>query len=878
MQQIYKKNSPHIRTNHTNNLEINFNTEDSEYTEPSLALLKLSRLNNTKNISINSINSNNNNMTASSQLNESIPQINKNNTSNILSAREMSKESSNGKDVSLSIGDTNTINNNDNNANKTGIFSNNNNNNNSKNNDPVTTPDLSSVGFSNLESSNKRKYSEYDDVNGSVSSKQLKSSRTATPVIDNHAFNENYDDGDDEDIDTSKLPRATIEQKLAIVEFFTSYKADIPRFKLVNMFNKKISISISSLSSWLKNEKSLIEKYKKKYRCTDLSLFNFRQIIQDLVDSEVPEHRDHPAQQHHLQNGENKGNGSRKGSSQLSSDDTKEIDPNKKSQRAKYHHINKMMDKIVLERKSQNLPINESVLKEYWVKFYPTCGLTDPKRAKGPSNGWLDNFKNKHELKNYDASGFEFDFNRVGLENHKQQQPHQQQQSNNKNNSVEAERSPFGAALVALPENLKKDKARTNNLTSHGSAVSAQSGLYITKPSANETDYEKPLNPQTMGISTSGKIETTLNDDMIRNGNNIVPLTTSASMNVPGNNNSNGDFIPTNIKFLPSHHDLSNHQESTDSFFKKFGSGIFNFNNAGSKDLENVNAFFQQQKQTQQYQAGINGSSFIYHNNNNPNNINDSDLQQPQQANTPKKVESNILWWFKNNSNQQLPISSGLSFFNLSSYNKNQPTSVTPVQKLDTLQNTERSDSKNKEQTHTGSSNEKSVDINRNDIMNKSDSTKPHSPHFTSPEDNISQPTLTHSNKLFSGNTSATGSQVSARFSQILSSNSFKDNISNSIKQLKKTRDHEYNAEKDDDDESDDSDGGLEINVPQNFKQEEIELLMKVHVSNFFKKNKKNYPKSFAKIKELLDTFEAEKISKAEKSLKGRLENKNFTK
>lgn len=851
MQQIYNKNNPQIQNSSTDNAKINFNTEDSEYTEPSLALLKLSQINNKSNqkmiVETNPLNN-------PAQLSRSIASNNENSnneTEMMLNGQNLTKSSGHRMGVSLSIGSQND---------KLEMF-----NTGSKsviNNDAVSTPDLSSIGFSNLENNSKRKYDgsilgnneNEEESTLSLNNKKLKTSQNATPSIDNFAFNEEYD----EDFDTSKLPRATIEQKLAIIEFFKSYKADIPRFKLVNMFNKKISISISSLSSWLKNETSLIEKYMKKYRCSDLSMFNFRKIIQDLVDSEVPDHHENPNHYYQYHNSENKASGSRNGSTQLSGDEVRDPDLNKKSQRSKYHQINKMMDKIVTERKSQNLPINESVLKEYWIKFYPTCGLTDAKRAKGPSNGWLDNFKNKHELKNYDASSFEFDFKKVGLQNCKQ---------NNKSNNVDNvdnDSSPFGAPLVSLPENLKKDKAIMNTVASHGSTVSAQSGLYITKPSKNESDYEKPLNPHSMGISTSGKIETTLNDDLIRNNNNIVPLTTTTSINVPGHNAST-DFIQSNVKFLSSQNDLSNHQESTDSFFKKFGSGIFNFNNASSKDLENVNAFFQQQKQTQQYNTSANGLPLTSQNSAN----NENDSQQPK---TPKKVESNILWWFKNNANQQLPISSGLSFFNLSSYNKNQLNSIPSHQQLESLPGSDRSDSKTKEQTQI-SATAKSADLNEDDITSQKKDGITQSPQFSSPQNNVSQPTLAQANQLFSSETSATGSQVSARFSQILSSNSFKNNISNSIKQLKKSRGDDY-----EEDGSDDSDGGLEINVPQNFKQEEIELLMKVHISKFLKKNKKSYPQTLSKLKELLDVFEEEKSSKTERSLKDRLEDKSYPK
>ncbi|CAI8496015.1 unnamed protein product [Hanseniaspora opuntiae] len=404
-----------------------------------------------------------------------------------------------------------------------------------------------------------------------------------------------------------KLNRATLEQKLAIVLFFKYHKDELPRFKLVNMLNKKISISISSLSSWLKNEKTLREKYMKLSQ-KPIDLFDFKQIIQDILNSDDLDE----AKQ-------------RNNSIQLNQIG---ISKNKDNPRNKYIKINKMMDDLVLERKQKQLPITESILKSYWVKFYPLCGIADPKRSKGPSNGWLDNFKNKHELKSY-GNDYDFDLN-IG--------------KSNENKISKSQRNKSQSLNMA-----STDKLLQNNSSimyeQPDSNMSHQSALYITRP---QNKYDTPsdkqvyddkvnLKPQSMNITASEKTSVAVQ---------AVPLTATTSMNTQDNIRNT---INMQSRIMASQTDLLNalkpqQQESTDSFFKKFGSGIFNFNNASSKDLENVNAFFQQQKQNQ---------------NTTNENLNKND-------------STSILSWFKSTAiqpQQKIP-STGMSFLNLAQYSK----------------------------------------------------------------------------------------------------------------------------------------------------------------------------------------------------------------
>lgn len=400
-----------------------------------------------------------------------------------------------------------------------------------------------------------------------------------------------------------KLNRATLEQKLAIVLFFKFHKNELPRFKLVNMLNKKISISISSLSSWLKNEKTLREKYVKLSQ-KPIDSFDFKQIIQDILNSDDlddAKQRNNSIPLNHIG-----------------------ISKNKDNPRNKYIKINKMMDDLVLERKQKQLPITESILKSYWIKFYPLCSIDDPKRSKGPSNGWLDNFKNKHELKTY---GNDYDFD-LSMGNSNENKITKSQRSKPRVNTASPDRLlQSNSIMYAQPD----------------SNISHQSALYITRP---QNKYETPnvkqvydgkvnLKPQGMNITASEKASGPVQ---------AVPLTATASMNMQDNIRNT---ISMQSRIMASQTDLMNalkpqQQESTDSFFKKFGSGIFNFNNASSKDLENVNAFFQQQK------------------------------QNSGNENLKKNDSTSILSWFKSTAiqpQQKIPPT-GMSFLNLAQYSK----------------------------------------------------------------------------------------------------------------------------------------------------------------------------------------------------------------
>lgn len=573
----------------------------------------------------------------------------------------------------------------------------------------------------------------------------------------------------------NKINRATLEQKLAIVLFFNKHKAEMPRFKLVNMLNKKISISISSLSSWLKKEDSLKEKYV-RISNTPIDSFDFNQIIHDILNIEDNQ-----------LSADNANLSDRHNSISLN-----HINLSKKDNlRSKYIKINKMMDDLVIERKKNQLPITESILKSYWVKFFPLCDIKDPKRSKGPSNGWLDNFKNKHELKNYGSGDYNFTFENVKSNENKVSK------KNNKNIKNKKDiKSPLTNTISS--EKILQNSPSSKLMYDHeDSTISHQSGLYITKPTANKYSdintrnnnsiYDEKMNlkPQSMAMSISERNNL---------GDQSVPLTATASLNAGPQEvtvNIRNNINNMQSRIMASQTDLLNalkppQQESTDSFFKKFGSGIFNFNNASSKDLENVNAFFQQQKQNQ--------STF--------NN-----------ENIKKNDSTSILSWFKNTAfqPQQKPPSSGMSFLNLSQYNKREeiPSSGVDSENLSNREHTLYSE----------------IDISNKNHDNKQT--------FLRNQGIKSDPIL---NK-----------RENKRLSKILSGETFNDNLKNKEKK-------DYMS-----DDSDDSDGGLEINVPKNFINEEVDVLLNVHIFNYLNKNQSKHRKSLEKFNEFMDVFQSEK-------------------
>ncbi|AOA61815.1 Hypothetical protein PAS_chr1-4_0026 [Komagataella phaffii GS115] len=145
---------------------------------------------------------------------------------------------------------------------------------------------------------------------------------------------------------SSKLPRANLEEKIMIINHFHSSKR--PQSETVEYFKEKFAISTSSLSEWLKKETELRERYDQSQKVNSLNGVHLRHA--------------------------------------------------KRKVKFKYEKINAAMDQLVETRLSTNQPINETVLRKYWIQYAKAFGVDNPKRLNGFSHGWLCHFKKRHGL------------------------------------------------------------------------------------------------------------------------------------------------------------------------------------------------------------------------------------------------------------------------------------------------------------------------------------------------------------------------------------------------------------------------------------------------------------------------------------------------
>lgn len=145
----------------------------------------------------------------------------------------------------------------------------------------------------------------------------------------------------------AKLPRATLEQKIQILDFY--HRSNRPQLETVDRYKNEISISTSSFSEWLKNEDELRDRLNQAG--TPFSKNSRRKV------------------------------------------------------KFKYEKINHAMDLLVQQKLERHEPINEPILREYWSIYAHQFGVEDPKRLVGFSHGWLSQFKKRHGLNKKKMSG-----------------------------------------------------------------------------------------------------------------------------------------------------------------------------------------------------------------------------------------------------------------------------------------------------------------------------------------------------------------------------------------------------------------------------------------------------------------------------------------
>ncbi|AGO12708.1 AaceriADR236Wp [[Ashbya] aceris (nom. inval.)] len=139
-------------------------------------------------------------------------------------------------------------------------------------------------------------------------------------------------------------PRATLEQRIQILDLYHSTK--MTQAQVVSRFRDQVSISGSTLSEWVKREQELRERYR-----------------------------------------------------ELQSRQLAKAKKEKNKSSYKYSRMNEMMDHYLCVLREKNIQITENILRDCWQRYARQLGVTDPKRLKSFSNGWLTQFKKRHGLK-----------------------------------------------------------------------------------------------------------------------------------------------------------------------------------------------------------------------------------------------------------------------------------------------------------------------------------------------------------------------------------------------------------------------------------------------------------------------------------------------
>jgi hypothetical protein len=137
--------------------------------------------------------------------------------------------------------------------------------------------------------------------------------------------------------------RATLKEKIMIMDFFKN--SNKPQKETVKHFQEKYFISTSSFSEWMRNESELRARYNEALQL-------------DLLDGV-------------------------------------DLTKSKRKSTYKYAALNEAMQKWVTMRMKNGLPVNDPILRKEWSKIAKDHGITDSKRIKNFSHGWLANFKKR---------------------------------------------------------------------------------------------------------------------------------------------------------------------------------------------------------------------------------------------------------------------------------------------------------------------------------------------------------------------------------------------------------------------------------------------------------------------------------------------------
>ncbi|RKP29592.1 CenpB-DNA-bind-domain-containing protein [Metschnikowia bicuspidata] len=155
----------------------------------------------------------------------------------------------------------------------------------------------------------------------------------------------------------STVPRATLEQKVKILDFYR--QSNKPQLVTVDTFKDKVAISTLTFNDWVKKEHVIRQQYAE-------------------LEGEVQRN-------------------------------------SRRRTKFKYERINRAMDLLVVQRLERGEPVTDPILREYWQVYAHQYGVENPKRLSLFSHGWLNQFKKRHGiLKKMQAADRTPDSSRAG--------------------------------------------------------------------------------------------------------------------------------------------------------------------------------------------------------------------------------------------------------------------------------------------------------------------------------------------------------------------------------------------------------------------------------------------------------------------------------
>lgn len=229
-----------------------------------------------------------------------------------------------------------------------------------------------------------------------------------------------------------KVPRATLEQKLQIIDDFHTLKR--PQLDIVNKYRYTVSILTSSFSEWLKHEQELRDR------------FNLA---------------GYPSQRR-----------------------------SRRRAKFKYEKINHAMDMMVKQRLDNNEPISEPILRGYWSIFAHQYGVDDPKRLVGFSHGWLAQFKQRHGLNRKRMNGSSYVYEKDPSGQSQQDEPEGEMESDRPEIGVAEIDAEINLSTASSLSPQREVNPTAPQLPRMNSSTNLDSHMDLKKPESGQLGYD----------------------------------------------------------------------------------------------------------------------------------------------------------------------------------------------------------------------------------------------------------------------------------------------------------------------------------------------------------------------------------------------------